>query len=130
MSEEHTSVGYIRGCCLRLVGCPVRQEEIVRIPSTYDKGIPLCTDTLHHMMSFLDDGDLLELGHTQQEMFYEVRLFAEERGRYPFPNAICYRCYRSKDRCGCEDRSKLAVTLYVLGMMFVLFVGILYPFYT
>ncbi len=82
------------------------------------------------MMSFLDDGDLLELGHTQQEMFYEVRLFAEERGRYPFPNAICYRCYRSKDRCGCEDRSKLAVTLYVLGMMFVLFVGILYPFYT
>jgi hypothetical protein len=129
MTEEHRRPWYTQCYRPALFGHPEGQEETVQIPSNREIGIPLCTDTLTHVMGYLDDGDLLELAHTRQSIFYEVRAFAEQEGRYPFPHAICYKCYRSKDRCGCEDRSKLAVTLYFLGMMIVFFVAVLYPVY-
>lgn len=86
----------------------------------------LPTDTIHHVLTFLDDTDLAESVHIGHGLYPQIRTYLRTSGRNPFHTA-CHSCYHPPPHCRCETKSRRVGFLYFFIVMGIILFCFLYP---
>lgn len=73
--------------------------------------INIPTDTIHHVLAFLDDDDIAESIHTGHSLYPIIRKYLHHSKRKPFYN-ICHTCLHPPPHCSCCVKYRCIGILY------------------